>query len=69
MQWIPVTQSLPDSYETVLVTGETNGLKGVNLAFYKDRKWYRTFDWKPWKVKIEAWMHLPEPYEGVENER
>lgn len=62
-KWIPVTKRLPEDYVIVLVSGRVNGLAATNMAFCKDRKWYRTFDWKEWKVDIEAWMPLPEPYE------
>ena len=62
MEWIPVKERLPDPYVTVLVSGVSGGLKAVNLAFYKERKWYCTYDWKQWGVDIEAWMPLPDPY-------
>ena len=62
MGWIPVERELPEDFQTVLISGECNGLRAVNISFRKNNEWVRTFDWKPWNVNVEAWMPMPFPY-------
>ena len=62
--WIPVTERLPETYESVLVWSNGYICKDMIVCPYDDKIWYRC-------GKIEDddyWMPLsclPEPYKGV----
>lgn len=67
--WIPVTQALPEDDTVVLVCGK-NG--GIYTAIYNNSKtWIRGW----WKMNSKnhhcnptAWMELPSPYKGENND-
>lgn len=67
-QWIPVTDGLPEKEGQYLVSCDTD--YGVEVArFYVDEDGERYFgcDWND-PDDIEAWMPLPTPYKGGEEE-
>lgn len=67
-QWIPVTERLPEEEGQYLVSCDTD--YGVEVArFYIDEDGERYFgcDWNN-PEDIEAWMPLPTPYKGGEEE-
>ena len=61
MKWIPVTERLPKSFATVIVTTSENV---VTTAFMNDdQKWrYLEVTERCFKASITAWMPFPEPY-------
>lgn len=69
--WIPVEERMPEKGKAVLVTysGYRSGKRFSNATAY-----YLFGDWR-WsvtnsiaRVKIIAWMPLPEPYQGEEKQ-
>lgn len=64
-EWIPVSERLPDIHDEVLVTAHGE----VSIAWlYLDGEW-RSNDMPQQMFKdIIAWMPLPEPYKGGEEE-
>lgn len=66
-RWIPVSKRLPEEYEYVLCWyeyfryGDYNCMyKTYGVGFYGDGHWGG--DVTGHKVKVFAWMPLPEPY-------
>jgi len=67
--WIPCSREKPDKNKPVLISGihRTSGQRGVDIARYSGMVWqYDGFTFPD--IKIEAWMPLPEPFEGGEIE-
>lgn len=66
-KWIPVTERLPDEGYSVLVTRITDeNYKYMRVATYQGDCWMDDTDKfnKPNPHKVIAWMTLPEPYKG-----
>ena len=59
-KWIPVNKKLPDKNGDYLVTTRGNYNDIIDIAYYNGI-WHKA-------NKVIAWMPLPEPYKGVENE-
>lgn len=69
LQWIPVSERLPDDGELVLLTFEGSekvdmetAIYDVKYGFATTQRWYVEFN------EIIAWMPLPEPYKVGEND-
>ena len=59
MEWIPVSDRLPESDYMCLVSCKTKkGVKSVNRAYYSNGFWHGSGSMSG----VEAWMPLPEPY-------
>lgn len=66
-EWIPVSERLPNKEGSYLITSETGAVTTAH--------WYMPSEWKPdglWgrvgKKKTLAWMPLPDPWNGGEEE-
>ena len=63
--WIPCSERLPDESGTYLVSiGNYNGVPKVW------RMYFTTVEYPRWLTfyKVTAWMPLPEPYKGEQND-
>ena len=61
MEWIPVSERLPESDYMCLVSCKTKkGVQSVNRAYYSDGYWHGSGSMSG----VEAWMPLPEPYKA-----
>lgn len=67
--WIPVGRVMPDTNKPVLISGihRELGHRGIDIARYTGAVWQHDGFTFP-DIKIEAWMPLPEPFEGGEIE-
>ena len=63
MEWIPVSERLPEEDVDVLITYKYSGKKIVTTAYkLPNNGWMFDNDgWIPDEV-VTAWMPLPEPY-------
>lgn len=62
MQWVPVTERVPDDEEFKLVTCVTKkGVRNVNRAYYSGKYWHGSGSMSG----VVAWMDMPEPYTEV----
>ncbi len=60
-KWIPVEEGTPEPDVMVLVSCKAkSGNRSVNRAYYDGRNWHGSGSMSG----VEAWMPLPEPYEG-----
>lgn len=73
-RWIPVTERLPEKYGRYLVTLEDEGYRSVTPLYYGRIGRISTFydsDSEYGDIEycgIIAWMPLPEPYKGCDEE-
>jgi len=61
--WVPCSERLPDEYDEYLCQYEDGD---IFVGWLEDAKWCR---YCVRKDKVVAWMPLPEPYKGENNER
>ena len=61
-RWIPVTETLPENDDKVLITHS----RGVSMAWWNGRYWTGSMIRK-YKT-VTAWLPLPEPWKGEEDE-
>lgn len=68
MEWFPITEKLPNAYETVIVSTSVND---VTLAYLLPNKRWVEVDCEGFLVerKVTAWMPFPTPYEGEKDEQ
>ena len=75
-QWIPVTERLPENYTDVLVWfeyyryGDYNRLyqmHGIGTYIKEYDSWIINHETGWRKLRVFAWMPLPEPWEGEEH--
>ena len=65
LEWAPVSEGLPNDYDTVLVTKIIyGGEKDIDLAFYGRNAFTGFKEENGEKLTVTAWMRLPEPWEG-----
>ena len=57
-QWIPVAEGLPEEDGRYLITGKRGTVYSLE---YEDKRWYGG-------IEPIAWMPLPTPYKGGEDE-
>lgn len=63
-KWIPCSERMPESDYMCLVSCKTKkGIKSVNRAYYSNGLWHGSGSMSG----VEAWMPLPEPYNGKEH--
>jgi len=60
-EWIPVTERLPECNGRYLVTNEAWGANEIEINVWEHGEWY-------YNTKPIAWMSLPKPYKGEQNE-
>lgn len=59
--WIPCRERLPKDLERVLATINVDELGVIIMPACDVKSWYR-------KGYVSAWMPLPKPWKGVDNE-
>jgi len=71
-EWIPCSERVPNEYATVLVTWEYAGKFYTATAFRKTKNavTYWASDGQPnyTPLNVVAWMPLPKPWKGAEDE-
>ena len=63
-EWIPCSERLPSEFsddERVLVTTDVDEMGVIFMPIYDVKSWYR-------KGCITAWMPLPEPWKGADDD-
>lgn len=63
-EWIPCSEKLPSEFsddERVLVTTDVDEMGVIIMPIYDVKSWYR-------KGYITAWMPLPKPWKGADDE-
>ena len=74
VKWIPVTERLPDNTRTVLTTFIESGVVKVDtLHYFREPLGWTDFRYneelgRPKSYEVTAWMELPEPWRGEEDE-
>lgn len=63
-QWIPVEERLPEKRDNYLCTVECAGYRHRIIGHYNDPGWTNDCGGR----KVIAWMPLPEPYKGTDND-
>lgn len=69
-RWIPVSERLPEKHGKYLITatGESQGKKYIRVEI---GQWLGDAFWIGWyepNKKILAWMSLPQPWKGADDE-
>ena len=71
-RWIPCSERLPSEYRTVLVTWEYAGKSYTTTAFRETKNavtyWASNEQHKYTPLNVVAWMPLPEPWKGADDE-
>lgn len=77
-RWIPVSERLPEEYNTVLITVKSRDSKKEPWIYFTDVATYHGcngIDWETFndwdegqEYYITAWMPLPKPWEGEKHE-
>lgn len=60
LEWIPVTERLPDHYTDVIVFSRQGDSTAVGLAYRMRNRWYCPYDVYVGEY-VTHWMPLPEP--------
>lgn len=63
-RWTPVEKRLPEKRDNYLCSVECAGYRHRIIGHYNDPGWTNDYGGR----KVIAWMPLPEPYKGGENE-
>lgn len=64
VKWIPVSERLPEDNEYVLVTTAEGGVTDAKY-WHRERIWVKGLA----IMRVTAWMPLPKPWRGEEDER
>ena len=71
-EWIPCSERVPIEYRTVLVTWEYAGKSYTTTAFRETKNavtyWASNEQPKYTPLKVVAWMPLPKPWKGADDE-
>ena len=62
-QWIPVTERLPEGFQTCIVTDELRH-RSYEYDYNPDNEFTKMYGWRYNGRKIVAWMPLPETWKG-----
>lgn len=68
VQWIPCSERLPDVAQRVLLSGHGQVMVGMLHSFGKYSLEPTGISYVYPKDDIEAWMPLPEPWKGADDE-
>ena len=70
-KWIPISERLPEDKTYVLTTIKVpNRIAHARSGWYEDGFFYNDNGdiWKATDMEVTAWMPLPKPYKGGEEE-
>ena len=73
-EWIPCSERMPNDSDDVLITIKGNNFvsDGTYAGYYSNRWWYMCEDGEvtdvPILANVIAWMPLPEPWKGADDE-
>lgn len=69
-QWIPCSEGLPEDEQLVIFSTKTGRVH--QGKYHKDNsvnQWYSNIDkMRAWNNVINAWMPLPKPYKGADDD-
>ena len=63
-EWIPCDERLPEENKEVLISFEW----GIDIGEYRDGEWHSEFINQYDEGEVLAWMPLPKPWEGTDDD-
>lgn len=66
-EWIPCSERLPERGEDVLITDEYGDVSIASIEYSTPHPWQSVYEFHI-EYMVYAWMPLPEPWEGADDE-